>query len=165
MPACERKLLAANVGEWEVGGQPQLAGESFEADMMRTLQHRWPLPGPPQLGIADYSNARSTFSRLDDPNQLCRAKRAAELQKPRREVRYLERAGRGSKRCFKDVCVWQIALRAGFSAGRANPEASAILAVQECRTHWFGIKARQTTPDNLPSVVHESGKLAVPDYA
>ena len=161
----QRERLAPEVGKGEVGGEPQLAGESLEANMMRTVHHRRPLFGPAQPWLADHGDAGRAFDGFDDPHQLRRPERAAELQKPRREIDHPEGARRGSKCRFEDVRVRQVALRAGFAARGTDPEAPAILAVQKRGAHRLGIEPRQTAPDDLSAVVHQRGKLAVPDHS
>ena len=78
------------IGERNVGGEPELAGESLEANMMRTLHGRGTLFGPAQPRLADHNDTRSAFDRLNDPNQLRRPKRAAELQEARSEIDHPE---------------------------------------------------------------------------
>ena len=73
LPPGERERLAAEIGKRHVGGQPQLAGESLEADMIRALQCDGPRFGPAQPRLATHDDARRAFDRLDDPHQLRRA--------------------------------------------------------------------------------------------
>src|SRR6185295_4027874 len=153
--------LSAEVGKRQVRCEPQRAGESLEVDMMRTLNRKGYLFGPAQPRFAAHGDKGRAFDRLDDPDQLRRAKRAAELQEPRREIDHPEGACRSLKCCLENVCIRKVALCAALSTRRTDSESAAVFDVQECRKHRFGIKARKATPDDFPSLVHQCGNLAV----
>src|SRR5215467_4009500 len=131
---------------------------------MRSLDDTGNSFGPPQSRFTGHRDARCTFDRFNNSNQLGRPERPAELQEPRREIDHAECACRRPECGFENIRVWQISLCACFFTRGGNSESSAIFAVKKARTHWFGIKSWEATPDDFPFVVNECGELAVPNY-
>jgi len=126
---CER--LAAQVGKRNIGSEPQLAREPFKSDMVGTLYARRYLFGPPQPWLADDGNARCSFDRLYDSEQLSRTKRSVKVQEPRCEINHMEGSCRGSKRGLENVCVRNVALGSDLSICRPNSEMPSLFAVQK----------------------------------
>ena len=131
LAASERKRLSAEVGEGDVGSQPQLAGKSLKPEMVRTLRLRGADLGPAEPWFAGYFNAGSAFDGLDDAHQLLGTERPSELHETGREVRYLERARRCLECCFKNICIGQVTLGAGLSFRGTDSILAAILRVEQ----------------------------------
>jgi hypothetical protein len=159
----ECEWLTGEIGKGKVGCETQLTGESFEANMMRAMDYGGDIFGPPHPWFTDHRNARCAFDWFNNSNQFGRPEWSSILQKSWREINHTERSCRRLKYGFENVGVGQVSLCAHFSIRGTNAEASAILDIQKRRTHWFGIESWETAPDDLPFVVHECGKLAIPD--
>src|SRR3954463_2923339 len=97
LPPRKSKWLTAQIGEREVSGEPQLAGEPFKPNVVRTLHFRRPFFGPSQPWLAGDRNTSCALNGFDDPDQLRWPERTAKLQEPRSEINHAEGAGRRSK--------------------------------------------------------------------
>ena len=159
------RSLPGEIRKRNIRGESKRARESFEANMIGTVQVNGKRLGPAEPRVALHADARRAFQRLDDAEDLRGTEHAIGLLEARREIDDLKFSSRRVKGGFEYICIVDVRLLAAPSLGRADQESSPIACIEERRKQGFGIESRQAAPDNISGAFDQRGKLAVADDA
>src|ERR1035438_8087654 len=161
----QRERLPIEIGNRNVRGQAQLAGEALEAHVIRSVQVSRNCFRPTEARFTGNAYPRRALQRFHDAKDLGGAKGAVVLYKARREIHHAKGARGGSEYGLQNIGVFQVRLLAGFAIRPADDKLSTFFRVQQRGKYRLGIKTRQAAPDNFAVALNKRGNLAIADQS
>src|SRR5262245_44458060 len=122
----ESERATGKVREGNISRQTQGRCESFEADVIRSLDPFRGVLGPPEARLTLHSNSRSTVERFDDAHELCGPEEPVVLEKAWCEIGYPKCAFLGLERGLEDIRIRQIALCSRPASRRSDEESPSL---------------------------------------
>src|SRR4030095_15675717 len=129
----ERERFTIEIGQGNVGGQPERAREALISDVIGTGERRWLLFRPTEPRRAANAYQWSSIEWLDDAEELSRAEQSSRDHETWRKVQDAKATHRRLEGGFEHVGVVEIALLAVDWIGRADQEFAAAFLVEERR--------------------------------
>src|SRR6185295_8299253 len=164
-PRQHERRLAVEIGKRRIGGEADLDVAPAVADVVAAerAQHvRFAMPG----GWAEANgDARQSGDRLDDADELRRAKGAPELIEARREVGNANRAALGVAQYRRDHGGVALVggLRGNATVEQNVGEAFLVVACQQAAKNRFAVEARKAPPHDPRLRIDQRGGAAVAD--